>query len=237
MAPEKGSSYDKTFSLIPFRAFLWQMERDFLDSILKRHFTGREIRHLDFACGTGRVVGYLEDRVEASVGLDISESMLSVARENVKASELIEGDITMADPLTGRLFNLITAFRFFPNAEPALRAQVLEGLKEHLEPDGLIVFNNHRNFSSTLYRFLRFYHLIRHFVRSPRVGMSQGEVDALLASTGFEIVEVHHVGVLIADDRHLLLAPLWRACERLASRIGALRGLSQNLIFVVRKRV
>ena len=236
MAPEKGDSYDKTFSRIPFRAFLWRMERSFLDAILKSHFEGRQISLLDFACGTGRVVEYLEDRVHVAVGLDISASMLAVARENVSRAEIIEGDITTGDPLLDRQFDLITAFRFFPNAEPALRARVLERLKAHLEPDGLIVFNNHRNTSSTQYRFQRLYHVLRHLRRAPRFGMSQGEVDALLASAGFEIVEVYHVGVLIADDSHLLLAPLWRACERAAARIGALRGLSQDLTFVVRRR-
>jgi len=94
-----------------------------LDEILSTFYKDIKIYHLDFACGTGRILHYLAGRVSCSVGVDLSPSMIEVASRNNKTSEIIQTDITRNDVLGERKFNLITAFRFFQmhNQHCALR--------------------------------------------------------------------------------------------------------------------
>ena len=73
-------------------------------------------------------MSYLEDRTKSAVGVDLSPSMLEVARKNKRSAEIIEADLTRSDVLGDRKFNLITAFRFFPNAEAELRSEAMQVL-------------------------------------------------------------------------------------------------------------
>lgn len=230
MKPGKGESYDKTFDDLPFRAVLWRMEQRFLLRIIKRFYADRCVTHLDFACGTGRVAAFLADRVSVSVGVDLSESMLDMARKQAPSTELLNADITRDDALNDRKFNLITAFRFFPNAQPELRAEAMSALVKHLADDGLIVFNNHRNTSSTAYRLAR---LAR---RGRDNGMSQKEVRSMVRSAGLVIEKVYHAGVLPITDLHRLLPRfILSTVERPASACPICRSLSQDLVFVCRR--
>ena len=47
--------------------------------------------------------------------------------------------------------DLATAFRFFPNADPALRAAGVEAMSAVVRPGGFVLLNNHRNFWSPSY--------------------------------------------------------------------------------------
>ncbi len=57
----------------------------------------------------------------SATGIDVSASMLAVARQSAPSAEIVEGDPTREDLLSERHFDLITAFRSFPNAEDPLR--------------------------------------------------------------------------------------------------------------------
>ena len=93
-------------------------------AVLRDHAPRTPLVHLDFACGTGRILEYFAGRVDSSTGVDVSDSMMEVAGRWPPKAELIEADLTQNDVLGDRRFNLITAFRFFPNAEPELRQAV-----------------------------------------------------------------------------------------------------------------
>ena len=71
--------------------------------------------------------------------------MLEEAQRKLKRTEIIQADITKEDIFAGREFNLITAFRFFLNAEENLRKDALNTITSLLSEDGYFVFNNHRN--------------------------------------------------------------------------------------------
>jgi cyclopropane fatty-acyl-phospholipid synthase-like methyltransferase len=71
--PTKGADYDENYRTRPWRRFLWPREQKALDRILAKYFAGREIDLLDFACGTGRITSFLENRVNTSTGVDVSE--------------------------------------------------------------------------------------------------------------------------------------------------------------------
>ena len=230
LAADKGEAYDRRFSENPHRAMMWQMEQKILAWAVETLLPDRPIRHLDFACGTGRILAYLEPRAQESVGVDLSPSMLNVARRRVARASVIEADVTRDDVLGARTFNLITAFRFFPNAQDTLRREAMSALVRHLDDDGYLIFNNHLNNASAMMR-------LAHAVGKYRnLGMDGSEVDDLVAGAGLEVVAVRHLGVMPSNDRYRFLPiALLRPFEQWASRYDIFRRVSQNLIYVCRR--
>lgn len=229
-APEKGLSYDDGFRTMPWRRYVWQHEQRVLDYVLRKYFVKKPIRHMDFACGTGRILKYLVGRIETSTGVDVSESMLEVARGKVTSAQIIKADLTETDVLGDRSFNLITAFRFFPNAQHVLRKQVITCLSKHLSNDGVLVFNNHKNHTSFRYQIAR---LRGRQFRT----MSNREVSELVSSAGLVITKVFPIGVLPAVDGHMLVPScIHRVLDSLLNtcRIGPI--LAQNTVFVCKKK-
>src|SRR5690606_10783466 len=112
---EFARSYHARFFKNRYRSMVWEFERAFLDDVVGREFRGGPFSHLDFACGTGRILQHLRHRGTDTVGVDVSEAMLEIARSLAPDAELICSDITQGNALTDRKFDLITAFRFFPN--------------------------------------------------------------------------------------------------------------------------
>ena len=233
----KGADYHETFTSMPHRAVVWSLERRLLRRIVRKHLPDRSPSHLDFACGTGRLLELLSPITSSSTGVDISTSMLEIARDRLTGVELIETDITRADCLGSRRFDLITAFRFFPNAEPPLRLDALDVLARHLEPNGILVFNNHMNRGS----------LIRRIVVSlgrtgatpgldAQWGMSHREAYELVEAAGLAVEREYHLAVLPFTDRHMLRpARLLEGLEEGLGQIGWLAPVAQNLIYVCRR--
>lgn len=187
-APGYGKSYDRTFIEMPYRRAIWRMEKIVLNRIVGGLGKSSGITHLDFACGTGRVISFLEVLTHKSMGIDISPSMLEIARQNV-SSELIEADITQSNPFSGQQFDLITSFRFFPNAEPELREDVMAQLVSLVSNNGRLVFNNHRNTDSF------FASIKNRFSGTEYPGMSRAEVENLIEKFGFEVDRVFSLGI------------------------------------------
>lgn len=229
LAPGKGEAYQRMFRDNPHRRMVWEFEKSILDRIQEAFFAGREIHHLDFACGTGRILRHFEDRTATSVGVDVSPGMLEVASRNNESSELYHADLTRNDILGERKFNLITAFRFFANAEPRLRSEAMQVIVRHLDKNGCLVFNNHRNSGCLKYR------LSRLLGRTAREGMSLSAVRELLVRHDLEILQIYHLGVFPASESRMLLP--WfilRHIEGLLARFSVLRNLAENLVYVCR---
>lgn len=228
----EGADYHAQFSDNPRRALIWNIEQELLGRILARFLPGRSIDHLDFACGTGRILRLLEDRTRSSLGVDVSPSMLAVARGNLRRAEVIEGDLTRGELLRERRFDLITAFRFLPNAEPELRRDALTALAARLADGGILVFNNHHNLSGLVYRLVRF----ARRGRSGHHGMWDHEVRALVAGAGLEILARYHVGVVPESEKQAFRPrALVAAVERAASR-PPLAALSEDVLYVCGRR-
>lgn len=227
----KGESYHSQFSKNPYRALIWEMERSVLDVILRKYLSRTRLRHLDFACGTGRIVEHFKDVATTSVGIDVSESMLKVARERLAGCEIINADLTRSDILGERRFELVTAFRFFPNAQADLRRCALERCVAHMSVAGYLVFNNHKNYTSTVFA------LGRLLGRKDLHEMKSTEVASLVEAAGLEIVETYHIGVIPATDRYRL-APIWllRPIERVLSKFRIFSRLAFNTIYVCRRK-
>lgn len=224
----KGDDYHLQFQDNPRRALIWSIEQELIGAILERFLAGRPIEHLDFACGTGRILGLLEERTRSSTGVDVSASMLATARRHLRRATLIEADLTREDVLPGRRFDLITAFRFFPNAEPELRRQVMSALAAHLADDGILLFNNHHSLSGLTSRLVR---LVRRG-RAGYHGLWPREVEALIAGAGLAVRARYHVGIVPESETRILRPRrLVAAVERAATRLP-LAGWSENVLYV-----
>ena len=225
----KGAGYDEHYGADRWRRFLWSQEQRALKDFASTCLKGKEIHLLDFACGTGRVCEFFEPYVETAVGIDVSPSMLEIARQKLEKTQIIEADITKdAAVLAGRKFNLITAFRFFLNAEPELRTSALKTLVPLLDDDGYFVFNNHRNSTSPLVRFkYQRSHNKRNF-------MSMPQMCDLMHQFGLEVIKIYPIGFLPLPK--IKLPPfINNAIDNIARRFTSLENFSESPIAVCRR--
>ena len=210
-----AKDYDaKLFSPGSFDAALWEHEQRLVDRIVQHQVRSRA-SYLDFACGTGRVLCHVEQHFQTATGLDISDSMLTVARSRVRGATLVQGDATTDPTLLGsRRFDFITAFRFFLNAQPELREEAMAFLASSLRDEhSRLLFNVHGNRHSTRALLAAKATLTREQFAS----MSVRESLDLAARHGLQIVEWYGIG---SYDKSLLrLMPLsaWRWAERVVA--------------------
>ena len=209
-----AQDYDaKLFAPGSFDAAIWERERLLLDRIVQQHVPRRG-SYLDFACGTGRVLSYVEPHFREAVGLDISDTMLAIARERVSGATLVQADATRNPAaLQHRRFDFVTAFRFFLNAQPSLREAAMAFLASTLrDRSSRLLFNVHGNRYSTR-ALLAAKAMI---TREQFASMSVRESVELAARHGLEVVEWYGIG---SYDKSLLrLMPMraWRWAEAVA---------------------
>lgn len=234
----KGSDYHKSFAANVHRSVMWEIEQRILLDLLSAHFREPEqVNMLDFACGSGRVLQLLESHVGSATGVDVTESMLKVAGEVTKRSRLIHSDITRSNELDAERFDLITAFRFFPNAEPSLRTDAMAKLASLLAPGGILIFNNHIRTGSMRHR-ARLAKAKQGRLKSRKElhSMSDDEAAELLARHGLSIIDERHTGVLpiIRDKKPKLPRYVLRSVERMAARVKPLANIAAYKIYVAK---
>jgi SAM-dependent methyltransferase len=232
IGPESwAKDYDaKLFAPGSFDAAIWEREQQLVDRIVQEHVAQRD-SYLDFACGTARVLSHVERHFRTAVGLDISATMLGVARQRVRTATLVQGDAT-SDPqvLAGTRFDFVTAFRFFLNAQPALRDAAMDFLASTLkDDDSRLLFNVHGNRYSTRALVAAKAKLTREQFSS----MSVSESIALAARHGLEVVQWYGIGSY--DKALLRVLPLnaWRWAEATAALP---RRFAVYLYFLCRRR-
>lgn len=212
---------------------LWRIERELLIKEIRalQKEVGK-IQYLDFACGTGRIISFLEPITEEAYGVDVSSAMLARAREKVKKSQLIDADLTTNDVLRDKTFNLITAFRFFLNAEPELRANALSLLKQKLKDEkSIFIFNMHGNIIS--HRLLtKFWYILR----GRRLKTSSlREAKKLASSHGLKVIRWYGVGVFPKIFYRYVSPRLLLTLDKLFFSLPIFKYVSYDLVFVCRK--
>jgi predicted TPR repeat methyltransferase len=226
----KGSSYDRALAEAPFDAFMSQREDEVLQRVVPRLFPNGVGRYLDFACGTGRALTTVSQFAKETYGVDISPSMLSQARAKCPEATLIHADLTVDDRDLGT-FDLITAFRFFGNAQDSLRRGALAAITRRLSPAGYLVFDSHRNPWS-----LR---SLLHPVSREPMDLHYGRLSALLRSHGLEIVERYGIGWWIVLDRQhqkqVLFSKLANVLESVPVGRTPLAWICPDAVVVARK--
>jgi ubiquinone/menaquinone biosynthesis C-methylase UbiE len=227
----KVAEYEACYQNNAWYRFLWSREQKIILRIVDKYLKGKDIHLLDFACGTGRITEFLENRVKTSTGIDVSGSMLAIAGKKLKRTELIKADITEVNVLKPRKFNLITTFRFFLNAEPELRLAAIKALAELLDEDGFLVFNNHQNSGSPWVKMRNLYH--RKYPQVTYNVMSIEQMAKLVQEAGLEIIEICPTG-FFHPPRIPVPFHLSRAIDSAAGKFKFLNRFSENTIAVCR---
>ncbi len=201
---QRGEQYDAGIAGSPWDDYLARAEAHHLEHVFRHVLPQRIGRSLDFACGTGRITRQVEGHVFESWGVDVSPSMLEQARRKCLRTELRQIDLTRSQ-LGTEPFDLVTAFRFFGNAQDELRGAALAAMQRCLRPDGWLVIDNHRNPNGLA-------PLLRRLTGGPRdLDLTHGKLRRLLHAAGFRIVWQRPIGAWIYRDR--------LTGERLGSRV------------------
>ena len=216
---------------------IWTHERKILTDLLARYRKNwPTCDYLDFACGTGRVIEFMESRMTTSRGIDRSSEMLRLAAPKLQRSELICTDITKSDVPEGK-YDLITAFRFFLNAEPSLRVAVIKALAARLKnAESMLVLTNHGNpfsYKGAMWPIHRTRQLL---VGSQPFGnyLTHKQIKHLLEESGLHIVERFGCGII--SPRLFKAAP--SVADSIERRFGGgkvARAIGVNQIYVVSK--
>jgi SAM-dependent methyltransferase len=100
-------------------------------------------RVLDAGCGTGRLAARLHDLGYDTVGVDVDESMLAVARETAPGPLWVSADLADVDLQASgepEPFDLVVAAgNVIPLLAPGTLRQAVSRLAAHLRPQGLLV--------------------------------------------------------------------------------------------------
>ena len=213
--------------------WLERREQELLFDVVDRRLAGRSVRHLDFACGTGRIAAALRDRAATTTGVDTSAEMLEVARRRVPDAEFVLGDITENASVVQGSFDLITAFRFALNAGPSLRGDAFAALHGALADDGVLVFNVHSNAWSVRAVSVG---VRKHVLRQRWWNqLSYRVVRKELRTHGFEIAELHGYNYLSSKGYLPFRAEAALRVERSLSHVGPLRYVAVDQMYVCRR--
>lgn len=205
----KGGDYDGRFSSLPGRRLMWEQEKQLLHTLVSPL---SKANYLDFASGTGRILAHIAPAFQNAFALDISAQMLSVAKEKCPEAQFVQANFR-DDPAALRniRFDLITAFRFFPNAEDALRRDAMGYIARHLADNGRFIVNNHRSYNSLPYRTLRF------LGRSAyKRAMHHQEMLQLAEAHSLQLVQCYSLGIVPQTERRAILP--WGWVSRIENR-------------------
>lgn len=228
---ERGPTYDSTLGASAFDAYMARWEAHWLVRFARELYPEGIPRYLDFACGTGRITQVLAPLARESVGVDVSGSMLDVARAKCPGTRFVEADLTH-ERLDEGPFDVVTAFRFLGNAQDPLRGEALRAIAGLLRPGGHLIVNNHRNPMSVAAL------LHRMTGGSDGMDLTYFKLRRLLHGNGFELSRVRAIGTwMIRSSMQARANPdgAGAAGERLFGA-SVFAPLAPDMILVVRKR-
>ena len=243
---DAAAGYQRTYSSGYYAAQWHSIERPLLCGLFAE-FRGQGARRmLDIACGQGRITLVGAQYFDQVIGIDYSPEMLAIARQQrANDASLANADLDfqlgdVTDYTAEAPFDVVTAFRFFLNAEDRLRIEGLRCVRRNLSPQGTFITNVHVAGSSPLAMLYRGANTARRIVGQQadpvRNSISLRKFRSLLASEGFEITRVVRYSLLprigsLTDrlaERHI------NKFERLASAIPGMALLCQSYIVCAR---
>jgi len=240
---ESAGAYDKLTQSRHVR-LIYELEKRVLENVLAK-INSREKSLMDFACGTGRWTQFLEGHFKETAGVDVSEEMVALARQKCSKTEFIVTDITsdtVDKRLEDRRFDVITAFRFYKNAEEELRQAVTEAIPKYLKKDGLFIFDLHLNTFSFMgmlagiIRFLRVQSLLGIGDLTVRT-ISLRCIRKLFEDSSFEIIDYYGMGVLPGRSNYTVLpGNLLYKIESFFTNRRILGRFSYNILVITKKR-
>ena len=240
---DKAEAYEQVVQSKHIR-LIYNLEKDIIEKIFSE-IDSKEKTLMDFACGSGRWTSVLEKHFLNVVGVDVSEQMISVARKKCENTEFVVTDITsdkIDEALKGKKFDVITAFRFYKNAQDSLRKEATAELPKYLKDDGLFIFDLHLNTFSimgilaSITRFLKFSELFGISKLQIRT-MSLSQIRKIFTNSEFEIVDYYGMGILPGRSNYIMLPQkLLYKVESFFTRHKILRNISYNILVIAKKK-
>ena len=213
----KGADYDAALAGDPFDAYMARREREIVLALLARLQRAGVRRSLDFACGTGRITQLLDGVAEA--------------RAKCPRTQFFIQDIS-EQPLPIAPVQLVTAFRFFGNAEDGLRARALQAIHRSLAPGGYLLLNDHEN-PWSLHRLLR-----RLVGEQARADLHHWKLRRLLRHAGFRARRTFGIGLWIYRaklQRPEVLNSHWADALELLSSMPLLRSFCPDAVILAQR--
>jgi len=226
----KGRDYDTTLAESPFDAYMARWEAHWLATMVRQLHPDGVPRYLDFACGTGRILSVVAPLAREAIGVDVSASMLDVARAKVPVARLVHADITREGVDLGT-FDVATAFRFFGNAQDELRKAVLRALALRIRDGGHLIINSHRNPRSLAA-------MLDHATGGHQgMDLHYAKLRRMLAAHGFVVVGARPIGAWLWRSRLLATVRDDARAARLERRFGAaaLVAVAPDAVIVARR--
>jgi SAM-dependent methyltransferase len=227
---DRGPSYDATLAANGFDAYMAKWEAHWLVQFARTQFPDGIPRYLDFACGTGRITQTVAPLAHESVGVDVSASMLRIARSKCPQVRFVEADVTRERAGLGH-FDVVTAFRFLGNAQDELRAGAVRAVYDLLQPGGYFIVNNHRNPGSVAAL------LHRMTGGSHEMDLTYSKLRRLLCDHGFTIVRVRAIGAWLVRSRmQARVQPGGGATMEAILNAAPFAPLAPDMLVIARKR-
>ena len=225
-----------------YSSLIWRLQQPFLRALLTAELgeVPRPPRLLDFACGTGRILSFVETLVAECEGVDISPAMVEVARRKCTRARLLVGDPLARPELLTPPYDIITSFRFLLNVEPRLRHDALGLLHRSIrQPGGLLLINMHGNSRSSRHPAVAWkrWRQRRGRVADPNQmlnEMSPEETRLLLQTAGFQIVRQLGFGLVPPTLYRTPLRPIALALDRCSAGRSWAAHRAIDLLFVCR---
>jgi SAM-dependent methyltransferase len=237
---EAAEEYDESsYGADTYASLLWGIQKSILVTFLVRMRTARSrIRYLDFACGTGRVAAVVEDFVDESYGVDISQAMLDRAATRTKHTVLVKGDVTRDENVIVGKFDLITVFRFVLNAQPELRDHALSRLCKAMSgDDSYLIFNMHTNkYSYAFVSWLWYAIFGQSESKDARRYMSRDDCIKIANNVGLHVIRVRGVGFVSGKLFHVFPLRLVMFIESVLSKVPLLGLLGTDLLFFCKRK-
>lgn len=226
----KGTEYDLSFNSFDARSKIWELEKKILKHVIK---LSQPKQTLDIATGTGRIAGQIKLLLPSAEvhGIDISASMLQVARQKYPTVKFINGDVSSAQSCQPNTkFDLITAFRFFAKADLELKKKSILAIKEQLKYDGYLLVNNHSGFWSIPAIATRLRSKEKQF------GVVNSDMLKLFESEGFKVCKSWSVAVTPQDGKRFWLgSKISRIIEDLNFKFfSTLHRLGMTTVFLLK---
>ena len=98
---------------------------------------------LDLGCGTGKLTARMVEAGHPVTAVDFSENMLAAAAKNAPGAAFLQGELMDVPQMLGeRKFDCIIAVYAIHHLPDAEKYALLTALREHLNPEGVIVLGD-----------------------------------------------------------------------------------------------
>jgi 2-polyprenyl-3-methyl-5-hydroxy-6-metoxy-1,4-benzoquinol methylase len=239
-------AYRDTYASGYYAAQWRQLEQPILRQLFEEQRALGATRLLDIACGQGRITVQAAEYFADVLGVDYSPQMLAIAQRSWQEKATGGTDhlrFEVGDVRTfaaDKPFDVITAFRFFLNAEDDLRVEGLRCVRRNIAPAGVFITNVHVAASSPLACFYGISNSLRRVLGKPvsrvRNTISLRQFRKMLADEGLQIERVYRYSLLprVGSLTDSLAERYIAKIDHAAGFVPGLRAMSQAFLVCAR---